>query len=122
MCDQNRCGYWQTCPERTWIQFLALRILYETPTYGYQLFDEIEKRTCGFHRLELGSIYSVLRRMEERGLLASTWQRGDSGPDRRVYTVTSDGAEVLKTGLNTIVRRNQLFDDLIKFYQRQFQK
>jgi DNA-binding PadR family transcriptional regulator len=58
--------------------------------------------------------------MEEKGLLASVWERGDSGPDRRVYTVTGKGAEVLKTGLSTIVRRKQLFDDLIGFYEQRF--
>jgi DNA-binding PadR family transcriptional regulator len=58
--------------------------------------------------------------MEEKGLLASTWQRGNSSPDRRVYTVTEKGAEVLRTGLSTIVRRKQLFDDLIGFYERRF--
>lgn len=122
MCNQNRCGYWETYPERSWIQFLTLRILYETPTYGYQLLDEIEERTCGCHKLEPGSIYTVLRRMEEKGLLTSAWERGDAGPDRRVYTVTEKGTEVLKKGLSTIVRRKQLFDDLIGFYERRFKE
>jgi DNA-binding PadR family transcriptional regulator len=58
--------------------------------------------------------------MEEKGVLASEWERGDAGPDRRVYTVTERGAEILKTGLSTIVRRKQLFDDLIAFYERRF--
>jgi DNA-binding PadR family transcriptional regulator len=99
-----------------------LRILYETPTYGYQLLNEIEERSCGCHKLEPGSIYTVLRRMEEKGLLVSTWERADSGPDRRVYTVTGQGADVLKRGLSTIVRRKQLFDDLIAFYKKRFEK
>lgn len=121
MCKQNHCACWQTYPERSWIQFLILRVLYETPTYGYQLLEEIDERSCGCHKLEPGSIYTVLRRMEQKGLLTSTWEKGESGPDRRVYTVTEKGAEVLKTGLSTIVRRKQLFDDLIGFYQQQFQ-
>lgn len=120
MCNQSRCNCWQTYPERSWIQFLSLRILYETPTYGYQLLNEIEEQSSGCHQLEPGSIYTVLRRMEEKGLLASTWERGNSGPDRRIYTVTEKGADVLKTGLSTIVRRKQLFDDLIGFYERRF--
>lgn len=122
MYDQNCCDCWQTYAERSWIQFLTLRILFETPTYGYRLLDEIEQRTCNCRKLEPGSIYAVLRRMEERGLLASTWESYNSGPDRRVYTVTETGAEVLKAGLNTIVRRKRLFDDLIKFYESNFQR
>jgi DNA-binding PadR family transcriptional regulator len=120
--NQNRCGCREAYPERSWIQFLTLRILYETPTYGYKLLDEIEERTCGCHKLEPGSIYTVLRRMQDKGLLTSAWERGDSGPDRRVYTVTERGGEVLKTGLSTIVRRKQLFDDLIGFYERRFKE
>lgn len=98
-----------------------LRILFERPTYGYQLLDEIEERSCGCHKLEPGSIYTVLRRMEEKGLLASTWERVDSGPDRRIYTVTEQGADVLERGLSAIVKRRQLFDDLIAFYEKRFE-
>ena len=58
--------------------------------------------------------------MEEKELLASTWEKGNSGPDRRVYTVTEKGAGFLKAGLSTMVRRKQLFDDLIGFYERRF--
>ncbi len=121
MCKSNRCTCWETYPERSWIQFLILRVLYETPTYGYQLLEEIEERSCGCHKLEPGSIYTVLRRMEQKELLTSKWEKRESGPDRRVYTVTKKGVDVLKTGLGTIVRRKQLFDDLIEFYERQFQ-
>jgi DNA-binding PadR family transcriptional regulator len=60
--------------------------------------------------------------MEDKGLLASTWEKGESGPDRRVYTVTEKGGAFLKAGLNTMVRRKQLFDDLIGFYEKQFQE
>jgi len=122
MCKQNNCRYWQTYPERSWIQFLMLRILYETPTYGYRLLNDIEERSCGCHKLEPGSIYTVLRRMEEKGLLASTWEKVDSGLDRRIYTVTEKGADVLKRGLSTMIQRKQLFDDLITFYRQQFEK
>jgi len=121
MRTHSHCTCWQSYPERSWIQFLVLRILYETPTYGYQLLDEIERRSYGCHKLEPGSTYTVLRRMEDKGLLSSTWERGDSGPDRRVYIVTEKGAKALKTGPSTIVRRKKLFDDLIGFYERQFE-
>ncbi len=122
MCKQNHGTCWQTYPERSWIQFLILRTLFETPTYGYQLLNEIDERSCGCHKLEPGSIYTVLRRMEEKGLLSSTWERVDSSPDRRSYTVTERGAEVLKMGLSAIVRRRRLFDDLIAFYEKRFEK
>jgi len=115
-------GCWHEYPERGWIQFLIMRILYEKPMHGYQLLEEIEERSCGCHRLEPGSIYTLLRRMEERGLLESRWEKVEGGPDRRVYRLTGKGVEALKMGLASIVRRKRLFEDLVKFYHENFER
>lgn len=99
-----------------------MRVLYEKPMHGYQLLEEIEEQSCGCHRLESGSIYTLLRRMEEHGLLESKWEKVEGGPDRRVYTLTSKGVEALKTGLASIVKRQKMFEDLVKFYHENFEK
>lgn len=107
-------------PERGWIQFLILRILYEKPSYGYQLLEELEKRSGGYHKLMPGSIYTILRRMEHRGLLRSEWEKVESGPDRRLYRLTDEGVVVLRSGLEAVVRRRKLNEDLVKFYEEKF--
>jgi DNA-binding PadR family transcriptional regulator len=107
-------------PVRCAISLLALGILYETPMHVNRLLDEIEERTGGFSTREPESTYMVLRLMEEEGLLASTWQRGNFGPLRRVYSVTENGADALKKGLRTIVKRKKLLDDMIELYERIF--
>jgi len=122
MCGPRGCGCWHEYPERGWIQFLIMRILYEKPMHGYQLLGEIEKRSCGCHKLESGSIYTLLRRMEERGLLESRWEKVEGGPDKRVYRLTSKGVEALKMGLTSIVKRKRLFEDLVNFYYENFEK
>lgn len=121
MCNSKNCHCRHDYPERGWIQFLLLRILYEKPMHGYQLLEEIEQRSGGFHKLEPGSIYTLLRRMEERGLLESKWEKVEGGPDKRVYTVTKDGAEALRTGLKAIIKRQALFEDLSRFYKDHFE-
>jgi len=113
--------HWRGYPERRWIQFLILRILYERPMYGYQLLEEIEKRSAGSHRLQPGSLYTILRRMEHRGMLESKWERTETGPDRRVYKVTDVGTRALRMGLEMVARRKVLMDDLMDFYKKQFQ-
>jgi DNA-binding PadR family transcriptional regulator len=119
-CGQSHC--WHHYPERGWIQFLILRLLYEKPSYGYQLIDMLDEKSSGLHRLETGSIYTLLRRMEHRGLLKSQWEEAENtGPDRRVYKVTKSGAEALKTGLQAVVRRKALMDDLTEFYKKKFE-
>jgi len=122
MCKSYSCGCWHHYPERGWIQFLIMRILYEKPMHGYQLLEEIKERSCGFHKLEPGSIYTLLRRMEEKGLLVSKWEKVEGNPDRRVYTLTAKGVEALKMGLASIIERKRLFDDLVKFYHENFEK
>ena len=120
-CGQDRC--WHNYPERGWIQFLMLRILYEKPSYGYQLMETLEEKSCGCHRLETGSIYTILRRMEHRGLLESEWERAEtSGPERRVYRVTKMGTEALRSGLESIAKRKAMMDDLTEFYRKNFMK
>jgi len=122
MCGPRGCGCWHEYPERGWIQFLIMRVLYEKPMHGYQLLEEIEERSHGCHKLEPGSIYTLLRRMEERGLLESKWEKVEGGPDRRVYRLTSKGIEALKMGLTSIVKRKKLFEDLVNFYHENFEK
>jgi DNA-binding PadR family transcriptional regulator len=122
MCDCGRSHRWYGYPERGWIQFLLLRLLQEKPMHGYQLMEELKTRSCGCHRIEPGSIYTILRRMEAAGLLKSRWEHMESGPDRRIYTITEAGTEALRTGLEVIVRRKALTDDLIEFYMERFAK
>jgi len=100
-----------------------LRLLYEKPSYGYQLMETLEEESCGCHRLETGSMYTLLRRMEHRGLLESAWERAETtGPDRRVYKVTRMGTEALRSGLESIVKRKAMMNDLTNFYKKNFMK
>lgn len=109
-------------PERGWIQFLLLGLLYESPMHGYQLMEEMEKR--GYvrsGRFKTGSVYTILSRMERRGWLSSKKYFSEAGRQRRIYTVTSLGRDALKTGLEHMLRRKKLLDELEKYYERHFQ-
>lgn len=60
--------------------------------YGYALIQEL-----GDHGLEIeqGTLYPLLRRLEEQGLLLSEWNVEGSRP-RRYYKLSPSGAEVLR--------------------------
>jgi PadR family transcriptional regulator PadR len=60
--------------------------------YGYALIQEL-----GDHGLEIeqGTLYPLLRRLEEQGLLLSEWNVEGSRP-RRYYQLSPAGAEVLQ--------------------------
>jgi DNA-binding PadR family transcriptional regulator len=97
--------------------------MYEKPTHGYQLIEDIESK--GYvkpGRFKTGSIYTILNRMEQRGLLSSKQEKSEEGRIRRVYSITPKGTEILKRGLHGILRRKKIMDKLILFYQNHFTK
>ncbi len=102
------------------IQLLVLRLIYEKPSHGYQIMEGLEKITANKYIPEPGAIYTMLRRMEERGVVTSEWEKKDAGADRRVYTITETGIKVLKEGIEMVKSRRQLMDSLVQFYDSQF--
>ena len=116
MCNNHKCGY----PERRWMQFLILRVVYEKSTYGYEITKKIEEISQGRHKIKSGTMYTTLRRMEQDGLLTSSWQKSKDGPDKRTYRVTKKGEIYLKKWLETIIERKKMMDKMVKFYNTHF--
>ena len=68
----------------------------DEPKYGYSLIEDLSKRGL---EIEQGTLYPLLRRLEEQGLLESEWNVAGSRP-RRYYIISPDGRmmfEKLKT-------------------------
>jgi len=116
MCNDHKCGY----PERRWMQFLILRVVYEKSTHGYEITKKIEEISQGRHKIKSGTMYTTLRRMEQEGLLNSSWQKSKDGPDKRNYRVTKKGGRYLKKWLETIIERKKMMDKMVKFYNKHF--
>jgi len=111
----------RTLPERSWIQFLLLRVLHERPMHGYQLIESMEaRRYVQSGRFETGSIYTILNRMEKRGLLSSVKSAAETGRIRRIYSITEVGEEALKHGLEGVIQRKTIMDELTDYYQQKF--
>jgi len=121
-CHENiRRHHRHPLPERGWIQFLALMMLNDKPMHGYQLKDELESQ--GYvreGRFNTGSLYTILNRMEEHGDLSSTQELSEEGRTRRVYKVTDEGRRRLKAGLEYMLRRKRLLDELEQYYKTRF--
>jgi DNA-binding PadR family transcriptional regulator len=63
-----------------------LLLLAEEPRNGYQIMQEIEKRTDGVWRPSPGSVYPALAQLEDEGLV-----RTEETGDRRAYVLTDAG-------------------------------
>jgi PadR family transcriptional regulator PadR len=60
--------------------------------YGYALIDELSHRGLD---IDQGTLYPLLRRLEEQGLLESEWNVEGSRP-RRYYKISRAGGELLE--------------------------
>lgn len=112
------CG--KEYPERRWVQFLILRVLYKKPSYGYEIVKSIKDLTEGRHQIKYGTAYTLLRRMKENNLLVSKWEKSKKTPDKKIYQVTKQGAKLLKTWLETIIERKRMMDKLTNIYEKHF--
>ncbi|MBT7912342.1 helix-turn-helix transcriptional regulator [Candidatus Bathyarchaeota archaeon] len=110
-------------PERGWVQFLLLMLLNEEPKHGYQLAEELQTR--GYvreGRFKTGSLYTILNRMENKEILTSKHEESEAGRPRRVYSITEDGREHLKNGLQYMLRRKKFLDEMEEYYRLHFPK
>lgn len=101
---------------RSLIRPLALAVAKASPgTHGYDLAGRLEE--LGLGEVPSGTLYPILRRLEDDGLLASEWVPGSGGPGRKVYTITRDGLvelerfrsawERLVSNVNSLGRRTR---------------
>jgi DNA-binding PadR family transcriptional regulator len=68
------------------VRAAALLLLDEEPRNGYQIMQELERRTDGVWRPSPGSVYPALAQLEDEGLV-----RTDEAGDRRTYVLTDEG-------------------------------
>lgn len=64
-------------------------------THGYAIIEEIKRRSVGVFDLPEGTIYPVLHRLENGGLIESEWTLSEIGRKRRVYSLTPKGSAAL---------------------------
>lgn len=79
------------------LEILVLRLLQEEEKYGYQLLSELRDRSGGMFAMKEGTLYPILYRLEDDGLVMSRW-REPKGKEisRKYYALTGQGEETLK--------------------------
>jgi DNA-binding PadR family transcriptional regulator len=60
--------------------------------YGYSLLQVLNEKNVN---IEAGTLYPLLRRLDQQGLLDSIWDTTESRP-RKYYKLSENGAEILK--------------------------
>ena len=81
------------------LSLLVLATLAESPHHGYAIVQAIHTRSENLLRLREGTLYPILRLLEQDGLIGGEWETLDRGPARRVYTLTETGSSELQKRL-----------------------
>jgi len=100
---------------RRWVAPVALVLLREEGSYGYELMDRLEE--FGFEQVDAGTLYRTLRRMEKEGLCESEWETSRSGPTRRTYSITDAGEEHLAAWAEGCKRYQNFVDCFYRAYE-----
>ena len=78
------------------LPILVLKILDRRgPLHGYAITSQIESMSEDVLRVEEGSLYPALYRMEEQGWIRAKWTMTDTKRRARVYEVTAAGRKHL---------------------------
>jgi PadR family transcriptional regulator, regulatory protein PadR len=75
------------------LEGIVLAILQARPAYGYEITSWL--RDQGFTDIAEGTIYALLVRIEQRGLVDVEKVPSEKGPPRKVYSLNAAGHEYL---------------------------
>ena len=73
------------------LDMLVLKVLSDGPLHGYAIAVQLDRLSKQVLRVEEGSLYPALYRMEARGWLSSEWSVTDTGRRARFYRLTRSG-------------------------------
>ena len=77
------------------LDMLVLKVLDNGPVHGYGIAVRLQQLSSAVLRVEEGSLYPALYRMEARGWLSSEWRPTDTGRRARFYRLTRTGRSQL---------------------------
>jgi len=78
------------------LDLLVLKALHsQGPMHGYGLTTHIHEQSLDLLRIEEGSLYPALHRMEQDGWVRSEWRVTEKGRKARFYFITPSGQEQL---------------------------
>src|ERR671932_2656376 len=87
------------------LALLVLRTLAGSgPMHGYAIGSHIQRVSADLLRVEEGSLYPALHRMEQDGWLRAEWGTTEKNRQARFYTITAAGRKQLELEVETWAR------------------
>jgi transcriptional regulator len=97
------------------LDMLVLQTLSVQPLHGYGIAQQIEALSADALRVEQGSLYPALERLQKKGWITSKWGTSPTGRRARYYTITAAGRgqlgseissfDAMLVAINRVLRR-----------------
>ena len=74
---------------------MILKVISEGDSYGYEITQKIAARSKEVFKLNEGTLYPILTRQKNQGLLTYRWEESPQGPPRKYYSLSEEGRRTL---------------------------
>ena len=78
------------------LEIMVLRVLQREPLHGYALVQRIQQASSDLLRVEEGSLYPALYRIEQQGWITSEWGVSENNQRAKFYRLTRQGRRQLQ--------------------------
>ena len=86
------------------IKEVTMMMLGNRDLHGYEIHRELEARDM---RIGIGRLYDILNQMYEDGYLDDSWEASESGPQKRIYSLSNKGhiarESILMDAIHTVM-------------------
>ena len=96
----------------------VLLVLKQWNLHGYLIMQQLNQ--MGFTEVDHATLYRELRRLEKEGFVASEWETGNSGPARRVYSITATGEQMLRGWTDVVSGYQRMITGFFDLYSQVF--
>ncbi|WP_461615286.1 PadR family transcriptional regulator [Clostridium sp. Marseille-QA1073] len=94
------------------IDILILCTLSSKTSYGYEISKEIKEKSDNTYSIGEGTLYTSLKRLENKKLIKSFWEFKDDR-NRKYYNITELGKQYLKEKILGVKNLNILMNKLM---------
>jgi PadR family transcriptional regulator, regulatory protein PadR len=99
------------------LALLVLKTLARGPMHGYGITVHIQRVSSDVLRVEEGSLYPALHRMEQDGWISAEWGTSDNNRRARYYRLTAAGRKQLAEEEKNWARLTEAVASVLQFAQ-----
>lgn len=102
------------------VQPAVMALLLQEPLHGYRILELLREETMFRDQPpDQAGVYKILKNMEQDGHVSCNWETQDSGPARKLYTLTEKGLHCLEQWKKTLVEYQASVASVILLLDRQ---